>query len=155
MKRFHWPLQRLLDVTAQRERSQRAELMALSRQIARRRQEVLSRQAMVEGALAELAAVEFAERIRKHDVLMKCAEAQQRRIDRLEVAIAQLGVQRSEKARQLLRIRKNRQTLERLREEARQEHIREQLKIEQKQFDESAHVSKARRLIEARAGSAE
>jgi flagellar biosynthesis chaperone FliJ len=150
MKRFRWPLQRVLDVAVQRERTQRAELLALTRRMARRRQEALSRQAAVRSVLLDLADVPLDQRLRTHETLMRCCQAQQRLIDDLEGQLAELGRQRSEKTRQLLHGRKYRQTLERLREEARQQHLREQLKLEQKLFDESAHLSKARKILQAR-----
>ena len=53
MKRFTWPLQRLLEVTVQRERALQAELLALSRQVASLRQRILRRQAVLRGLLAE------------------------------------------------------------------------------------------------------
>lgn len=150
MKRFHWPLQRLLDVTGQRERTQRAALLDLSRQMARGRQETLVIQAELRLLLAETAGRDVAQRVREHEEFTRYAEESRRRIRRLEEQLAELARRRREKTRRLLETRKKRETLERLREEARQEHLREQLKIEQHQFDESAHLTKARRMIEAR-----
>jgi flagellar biosynthesis chaperone FliJ len=155
VKRFHWPLQRLLDVTHQREQSQRAELLTISRQIAHFRQQALMRRAKVQALLAEMASVELSERLRRHRDFILCSESHERQIRQLEEQISRLTVQRSDKTRQLLKTRKSRQTLERLCEQARQEHVREQLKIEQKQFDETAHVAKTRAMIEARMGHAD
>lgn len=149
MRRFHWPLQRLLDVTAQREKVLRAELLNLSRQIARLRQQVLWRQAALRQMLEDLAAEELPVRIRNQPVVMDCSQAQQTRIDRLEEQLADLGRRRSQKTEQLVKVRGKRQTLERLRQEAWQGHVRQELKLEQRQFDEIAHVGKARRLIES------
>jgi flagellar biosynthesis chaperone FliJ len=155
VKRFHWPLQRLLDVTEQREKAQRAELLGLSRRIAQLRQESLVHRASVRRLIAELSALTLRERLLKHPDFMRCSDAHERQVQRLEEHLAQLARQRTDKTHLLLRTRKRRETLERLREEARQKHIREELKIEQKQFDESAHISKARQMIAARAAGAE
>ncbi len=150
MKRFHWPLQRLLNVTTQREKSQRAEMLAVSRRIAQLRQEALVHRASVRAMIAEMSALDFQERIRRHRDFVNCSKAHERQIERLEARLAELARLRAEKTQLLLKTRKRRETLERLRAEARAEHLREQLKIEQGQFDESAHLSKARELIEAR-----
>ena len=155
MRRFHWPLQRLLDVTHQRERSQQAELLGVSRRIARLRQEVSVRRAGVRRLIAEISAMDFAERVRRHEEIMQCSDVHERAIRLLEGRLAGLAAERRAKAEAMVRVRKKREMLERLREEARQEHLREQLRAEQREFDESAHVGKARKLIRARADSAE
>lgn len=150
MKRFSWPLQRLLEVTGQREQARRAELLALSRRMARLRRQSLQCRGELRDALTELGGSELGERIRRQDVVMSYTQAGQRRIDRIEEDLSALSRQRTEKTNELLRVRKSRETLERLREEARAEHERQQRAAEQKQFDETAHVSKARQQIAAR-----
>ncbi|MCD6304044.1 MAG: hypothetical protein J7M21_03685, partial [Planctomycetes bacterium] len=137
MRRFHWPLQRLLDVTAQRERAQRAEMLSLSRQLAQLRRRVMVNDSAVRGLIAEAGRLDLAERLRRHDATAAAVDAYRRRIRRLTERLDSLEARRREQSRLLMQTRKKRQTLERLREEARQEHLREQLKIEQKQFDES------------------
>jgi flagellar biosynthesis chaperone FliJ len=151
MKRFAWPLQRLLDVTEQRERAQRAEMLALTREMARLRQDAIVHRAGVRALIAELGGMELAERLSRHVDFVRCCQAHDRQIEQLESRIAALTVQRQEMTRLLMKTRKSRETLERLREEARQEHLREQGKLEQAQFDETAHTAKARSMIAARA----
>jgi len=100
--------------------------------------------------IVQMAAMDFQERIRRHRDFVNCSKAHERQVEQLEVRLAELGRLRAEKIQRLLKTRKRRETLERLRAEARAEHMREQRRIEQRQFDESAHLSKARELIEAR-----
>ena len=152
MKRFKWPLQRLLDVTVQREQGLRAELLALSRQMARARQEIFRRQAVLRSLLGELARQELPQRIPKQQLFLKCSAAGERDIRRLREELKRLESQRREKTEQFLKTRASRETLERRRAEARQRHIRQQLKIEQTQFDEGAHVSYARQAQAAAGG---
>ena len=154
MRRFHWPLQRLLDVTNQREKARRAELLDLSRQIARLRQQILLQQASVRSLLAELADMDLPLRLRMHADFQACCRAAQQRVEQLQASLTSLADQRSAKARLLMEARKKRQTLERLRDEARQEHARQQGRIEQRRFDEVAHVAKARQMIAARRADA-
>lgn len=150
MKRFAWPLQRLLDVTEQRERAQRAEVLALAQQTARLRQDAAVQRACVRALIAEMGGMELIERLRRHVDFVRCCQAHDRQIEQLQARIAELTVQREAMMRVLMKTRKSRETLERLREEARQEHLREQTKLEQAQFDETAHTAKARKLIAAR-----
>ncbi|MGC9453841.1 MAG: hypothetical protein ACP5HU_03165 [Phycisphaerae bacterium] len=144
MKRFHWRLQRVLDVTVQREKALRAELFALSRRIVRLRQEIIRRRADLRSVLADLGGRPPAERMARQEVFMRCAEAVEREIARLDRDARELESRRSERTQTFLRLRSSRQTLERMREEAYRQHMREQLKMEQKQFDESAQISFAR-----------
>lgn len=143
MKRFKWPLQRLLDVTVQREQALRAELLALSREIAGARQEIFRRQAVLRSLLAELAQQQLPQRIPKQQVFLNCSESADRDIRRLREALKGLESRRREKSDSFLQTRARRETLERRRAEARGLHIRQQLKLEQIQFDEGAHISHA------------
>jgi len=152
VRRFHWSLQRLLDVTVQRERAARAEVMALSRQIAGARQEATIHRAEVSRALAEVSAMALSQRLHSHPEFIRYAESHERRVGQLEKQIAALAAQRAQKSRVLLATRRRRETLDRLRAEARQQHLRDELKAEQKQFDEAAHVSRARKMIAERIG---
>ena len=145
MKRFKWPLQRLLDVTVQREQALRQELLGLSREMARVRQEVFRRLSVLRSLLAELASQELPERIPKQQVFLKYSDAGEREIRRLRDTLKALESQRREKTNQFLSTRSSRETLERRRAEAKQLHIRRQLKLEQSQLDEGAHVSYARK----------
>jgi flagellar export protein FliJ len=151
VKRFKWPLQRLLDVTAQRERTLRRELLELTREMARLRREIVSRKVALEEALGELGKDGILQRISKQELFMRCCEVKQNEIRRIEEDVKALSARRSEKRNQFLRTRASRQTLERLREEARERHMREQLKLEQKELDEGAHISFARKILKSRA----
>jgi len=153
VKRFRWPLQRLLDVTVQRETTQRAALLDVSRQIAVRRQEVLVHRSSVRGMILEISAVDLEERLRRHEDFVRFSRAHERAIERLTAELDEWTRLRAERTRELLETRRRREALERLRAEAEARHLREQRVIEQKEFDETAHVSKARKLIEShRAG---
>jgi flagellar biosynthesis chaperone FliJ len=144
VKRFHWPLQRVLDITEQRERVLRAELFALARAIVRIRQEIMWRRAMVRTILAELAERDLRERLPEQTVVLECSAAEQRIIRHLESRQSELSKQREARTEQFLRTRGRRQTLERLRDEARQQHVRQEQRREQKQFDETAHLAFSR-----------
>jgi flagellar biosynthesis chaperone FliJ len=145
MKKFHWPIQRLLDVTVQRENALRMEMMSLVRQIAAIKNDILQRREALRMSLEALAGFDIQQRIASQEMFMKQA-------GRIEVVITALGnkqkqaqVLRADKAAVLMKTRSSRRTLERLRQEAWQRYLRQQAIIEQKQFDETAHSALARK----------
>jgi len=144
VRQFQWPLQRLQDVTAQRELALRSELLTLLQQVTWLRQEIVRRRAALRSMLSELAEMDLAERMRTQEVFMRTAAWAERRIDELRGRVKEMTARRTEMTAQLLKIRKSKETLERLRQEARREYMRHQRKLEQKQFDQTAQVAFAR-----------
>ena len=140
MKRFTWALQRLFNVTAQRERAMRLEMFALSQQTATMRRDVLARKAHLRTQLDELGSLEIAPRMQRQETVLKFAGVQRRSIEALEKKLAELQQLRDRKMKELMKVRSSRKTLERLRAEAMQRHLLAQMRLEQKQFDESAHL---------------
>jgi len=144
-------LQRLLEVTVHREQALRAELLNLSQEIVGLRQIILARQAVLRSLLAELAKEDLRKRVSKQQVFMNYVQNDQKQIRRLEQQLKELRTLRKQKNAQFLQIRSSRRTLERLRKEAKQRYLRAQLKLEQKQLDEVAHISFAGKLLDSRA----
>lgn len=140
MKRFSWPLQRLFNVTAQRERALRLELFALSQQAAAMRRDVLARKAKLAEQLDELGSLQIAQRIERQETVLKYAAVQRRSIEASEKKLADLQQLRDRKMKELMKARGSRKTLERLRDEAMQRHLLHEMRVEQKQFDESSHL---------------
>jgi flagellar export protein FliJ len=145
VKRFQWRLQRVLDITERREQVVRGELFALAGAITRVRQEIIRRQVLLRTVLAELAKKSLAERLAQQILFLQQSVAVTREIDRLKAELAGLEAERSEKTAVFMKLRGQRQTLERLRTEARERHRREEDKREQAQFDETAHIAFARK----------
>ena len=145
MKRFRWSLQRLLDVRRQREQALRSELLRLSQEMARTRQEIVHHRRIIRSSLKELAQRPLDERIPRQETVMACSAGGQKEIDRLVGRLRALESQRKETIARLIKTKGSRESLERMREEARQLHMREQLKLEQKELDEGAQVSFVRR----------
>ena len=142
MKRFVWPLQRLLEVTQQREEALRAVLAALADRIAHTRDEIQRKQQAIRSQLALLAAhPNVRERIDRLQAMRDCFDAAARRVAALAGAMGELEARRRETIDLLTRTRVSRRTLQRLREEARGRHARQQRRAEQKQLDEAAAVA--------------
>ena len=149
MRRFHWTLQRLLTVSAQRERGLKARMLDLSRRIDIVRQDVVRRELILRVSLRELAAAPLAERMRTQEIVMSAAGAHQRGITRQREVLAEWERQRRAAGTAFIKARKKRQTLERMRDEALRQHIRAELAIEQKLFDETAQISFGRKALRA------
>ena len=146
MKRFHWPLQRLLDVTLQRESAARAALLALAQAIAAKREAIASEQARMKALLEALAAEPFERRVVQQDTVMKAADRIDKHVRALEAHLATLLAERKDRMAALLALRSKRQTLENLRDEAYAKWRRQQELLEQKQLDEAASVAFARKM---------
>lgn len=146
MKRFRWPLQRVLEVTVQREKAVRSELFDLARQVVMARQEVVSRRAVIRGLLSDLGRLEAMQRLARQTAVMGFVDLAQKALIALEDRVRQLDEQRKRKTQEFIRIKQSRETLERLRSEALGRHLREMQKLEQKHLDESASVAFARRM---------
>lgn len=155
MKRFRWPLQRLLEIEAGREKAIRVELFRFSRRIAATRQEIFRRQSSLRIALAALSRQEVEERLPRQQVFMRCSVAEEAELDQLRQKLDGLQRQRSETMAEFMRAKSSREALERLREKSLQRHTKEALRQEQKEQDESSRVLHARGLLEQRTGDGE
>ena len=145
MKRFKWRLQKVLDVTMHTEEVLRSDLLAVSRRMAGLSQEISARRAMIAALLEELAQLCLQDRVARHELVMAGSQRKQAEIRQFADQLARCRRERMKKTEQLLKTRASRETLERLREEARVRYARAQALIEQKQFDESAQVAHARK----------
>ena len=149
MKRFQWPLQRLLEVTRHREQALRAQLLTLSQKIAGIRQVILARKAVLRALLAELSDEDIQKRFSKQQVFMNYAQNDKEQIRQLQDQLKELESVRKETNVRFLQIRSSRKSLDRLKDKAKARHEQEQNKLEQKELDEVAHVSFAAKLLDS------
>ena len=149
MKRFKWPLQRLLDVTERRELALRAALFTLSREMVQLRQRILRRQVSLRTLLDELAGQEAEHRLRGQELVLACSGSARRELAAMRQALAGLEARRSQKTQELMKIRSSRQTLEKLRQQALDRYRLRQQALEQKELDEAAQVAHVRRRLAA------
>jgi flagellar export protein FliJ len=149
MTKFKWTLQRLLDVTRTREDALRHELATLAGQIVRLQQEIARRHATVKAALAEMTAGDLPGRLAGQETFMRCAGEVEKSVRSLSEKAAKIEEQRGALAQKFRTLRESRKALERLREESLVSHNRIQSDLEQKQFDQTAHVAISRRVLAA------
>ena len=146
MKRFAWRLQRVLEITDQRERVLRAELYALAHEISRVRHEIIARQITVRTVLDELARKSLAERLGEQTIVLACAAAEERILARLRAQQAEFEAKRAATTARFLKERSMRRALEHLREEAYAKYLKVVAARELAEFDEVSHIAFTRRM---------
>ena|SRR4030042_349009 len=147
MKRFVWRLQRVLDLKTKKERKMRSELLELTEELAETRGLLLMQKRILENIIAGLAAENPRKRLSKQEFFMRYSQTNNERIAKLKEKISVLETQQKEKIAELLKIRRFREGLERLRDEAKKRFIAEQERLEQKELDEIATVSFTRNMM--------
>jgi flagellar biosynthesis chaperone FliJ len=141
MKRFDWPLQRVLDVRKKQEQKKIMELFILTQQLAATHSEVLLKQKMLEEIISSFAGKNINARLAEQEFFLSNSKATNRQIKNLKEQIRLLEPQQKEKMNEVLTIRRFRQGLEKMREKAKIFFIKEMDKLEQKSLDEAATVS--------------
>jgi flagellar biosynthesis chaperone FliJ len=144
MKRFVWRLQKVLDVKTREEQLRRTELFQIVEQVAARRGELLLRQRMLQDLMAEIQGQESAQRLNAQEFFLRHAATDDDQMRRLQDEIAALEIRHQEKTAEVLAVRRFKEGLEKLRAQAREEYLREQEKLEQKEQDERTTIAFAR-----------
>lgn len=144
MKRFVWRLQKVLDVKSKQEQLKRNELFQMAEQLAAQRGELLLRQRILQDLVAEIKGQPSPTRWSAQEFFLRHAAADDEQIRQLRQEIAALEVRHKEKTAELLAVRRFKEGLEKLRQQAQEEYFREQEKAEQKESDERTTVTFAR-----------
>jgi len=144
MKRFVWRLQKVLDVKTKEEQLRRTELFQIVEQLAARRGELLLRQRILQDLMTEIQRRESAQRLNAQEFFLRHAATDDAEIRRLQEEIAAWEVRHKEKTAEVLAVRRFREGLEKLRAQAKEEYMREQERLEQKEQDERTTLAFAR-----------
>lgn len=145
MRRFEWRLQRVLDIKEKEEQKARSELLELAEKLAETRGELLTRQKILQDIISDLAEENPKIRLGKQEFFLKFSAISDEQIKKLRKNIHMLGLKQREKVAEVLKVRRFKQGLEKLREEAKRQFIAEQEKLEQKESDERAGISFVRK----------
>ena len=145
MKRFVWRLQRVLDIKAKEERAKRAELFQLTEKLAETQGRLLMRQRILQNIISGIAEKTPRKRLSKQEFFLKYSVTSDEEIKKLKSQVSELESQQRKKITEVLRARRFKEGLERLRDEAKKRFIEEQEKLDQKELDEQATVSFARK----------
>jgi hypothetical protein len=146
---FEWPLQKVLDVAATREKAIKAELFDLSSRIVAQQHELHTREEGLRRMMRELAAADLLARRQRQDMMMKWFDHETRALRRIRGGIETLMAERARKVDELARTRNKKDRLGDLRRDARGEYERQVERREQAQLDEIFHVNFARRAMSA------
>jgi flagellar biosynthesis chaperone FliJ len=141
MKRFVWRLQKVLDVKSMQEQLQRNELFRIAEQLAAQRGELLLRQGILQDLMAEIQEDGSPARWNTQAFFLRHAAADDEWIRRLQADIAALEIRHREKTAEVLALKRFKEGLEKLRERAKEEYLRAQEKLEQKDSDERTTIA--------------
>lgn len=146
MRRFVWRLQRVLDIKAKEEEIKKAELLKLTEKLTQKRTELLVQKGILNEIIARLADTEPQKRLAEQELFLKNCVATDNLVKQLKEQVKQLEIEQKEMVAEVLKLRRFKEALERLREQAKMEFIREQEKLDQKELDEMATVRFAREM---------
>jgi flagellar export protein FliJ len=144
MRRFVWRLQRVLDIRAKQEQIKTQELFAIMEKLAQTRGELFAQQRILRDIIDGIASEKPRNRLGRQEFFLRNSAATDERIEQLQTNISRLETEQRELIAEVLKLRRFKESLERLREQAKKRYIEEQDKLEQKQLDETATLSFAR-----------
>lgn len=124
----------------------RSELLELTEKLAEARGLLLVQKRILENIIAGLTAENPKKRLSKQEFFFRYSGTNDERIAKLKEKISTLESQQREKIAELLKIKRFREGLERLRDEAKKRFMEEQERLEQKELDEIAAVSFTRNM---------
>jgi flagellar export protein FliJ len=141
MRRFAWRLQRVLDIKAKQEQIKTQELFVITDKLTQMRSSLLAQQQILRDILESIANEPPKERLSKQEFFLRNSAATDELIKQLKANICELEIKQKEKIAEVLKLRRFKEGLEHLREQAQRKYIEAQEKLEQKQLDETATLS--------------
>lgn len=148
MKKFVWRLQRLLDIKIKQEDAMRAELIAITERSVSVRSLIMMRKVALRERLTEIGETSGKNRLDAQRLFLRFAHVIDEEIKRLESDLAELEKVRQAKIKEIIEIRKFRKGLEKLRDEAKAEFIKEQERREQADLDDKTTTTFARKIMQ-------
>ena len=147
MKRFAWRLQRVLDIKTKEEQVKKAELFKLTEKVAQARSKLLAQKRILDNIIDDLRGQPPKKRLSKQEFFLRCSVTNDEVIKELKKKLSELESAQKQKIAEVLKVRRFKEGLEKLRAQAKTKFIKEQEKLEQKELDERANISFARKLI--------
>jgi len=148
MRRFVWRLQRVLDIKTKVEQIKRAELLELTEKLAQTRGKLLIQKKILEDITTALARENPKKRLTQQEFFLKWATVNDELIEKLKEKEHKLKLEQKEKIAEVLKVKRFKEGLEKLRDRAKIQFIKEQEKLEQRESDEGATLSFARKMIQ-------
>lgn len=147
MRRFVWRLQRVLDIKRKAEQIKRAELLELTEKLVQTRGGLLTQKRILEDIISEITGKKPKRRLGQQEFFLKWAATNDELIKKLKQKERGLESEQRKKIVEVLKLKKFNEGLEKLREKAKMQFIKEQEKLEQKELDEGATISFVRKMI--------
>lgn len=126
----------------------RAELIALTGQAVAIRSQIMLQKTTLRQMLLELGQKDAQQRLNEQEFFLKYVHVSDEKIEELELRLKDVEKLRHAKIQEIMKIRKFRKALEKLRERAKVEYIKEQEKLEQKDMDDKTTIRFARKIIQ-------
>jgi flagellar biosynthesis chaperone FliJ len=140
MRKFVWRLQRVLDIRKMQEQKARSELLALTQKLVAARGELLLQKKILENLIKSLACNNPKKRLAEQEFFLANSTASNEKIKIMKEKIRKLESQQKQKIAEVLKLRKAKEGMEKLKDQAKEDYIKEQEKIEQTELDEEATV---------------
>ena len=145
MKRFVWRLQKVLDVKTKEEQLKRTELFRLAEHLAAKRSELLIRRRVLRDLMADIAKDRSPERLSTQELFLRQAQTDDAEIRLLLEEISDLETRQREKTAEVLAAKRFKEGMEKLRAQAREQFIKEQEKLEQKELEDRTTIAFVRK----------
>jgi flagellar FliJ protein len=146
MRRFVWRLQRVLDIKANEEEMKKAELLKVTEKLTQKRTELFIQKRILNEIISGLAETSPQKRLAEQELFLKNSTTTDDLIKQLKEQASRLETEQKEKIAEVMKLRRFKKGLEKLREQAKMEFIKEQEKLDQKELDEMATVRFAREM---------
>jgi len=147
VKKFIWPLQRLLDIKEKQEDFARIELVTITEQIVIVRGQIMMQKTILRGVFSELSQLDPTQRMQRQQECMDYAHVTDAKIKTLHQTLEQTKQKRKKKIEEVVKFRKFRKGLEQLRARALVEYQKQMNQAEQKQLDENITTTFARKIL--------
>lgn len=148
MKKFKWRLQRLFDLKVKQEDVMRNELVSITEQAVALRGRIMLRKTALRQMLAKLKKKDAKKRMQEQQLVLKYIHVTDKEIEALGMKLIELEKLRREKIKQIMKIRKLRKGLEKLRDNAKADFIKELEKFEQNELDDNTTITFARKILQ-------
>jgi flagellar export protein FliJ len=148
VKKFKWRLQRLFDLKVKQEDVMRTELVSITEQAVALRGRIMLRKTALRQMLAKLKKKDAKKRMQEQQLVLKYIHVTDKEIEALGMKLIELEKLRREKIKQIMKIRKLRKGLEKLRDNAKADFIKELEKFEQNELDDNTTITFARKILQ-------
>ena len=149
MKKFIWPLRRVLELKCKQENLYRRQLVSLTEQTAAVRSQIIVAKADLRMRCSQIKNAPPDTRLARQEMFLRFVHVIDEKIKSLQLKLQQLEQQRNEMLAKVLHLRRERKALQKLHQKAKEQFIYEQNRLDQKNLDEQVNNAFARNLITA------